>query len=416
VTTTTRAVPVEEALRELVEAVRQDDGARIAALKNALLHDDDDISGHRRIAVALMRGGLIRQAIESQVACVNAGRRLKRRLADDENLLVAMMLMLGDAASAARFGRALVDRWPDYTPGWENYAFAVTQTGNLEAGVEAYGRVLEQAPDRINAVDGLARCLGGLGRHDEAVAHGRRSLEAKATAALALPRLWSIPQGAPQPFDPLRPERNVISYSLWGDHPRYLATALRNARIARDVYPGWTCRFHHDDTVPRETLEGLAGVGAELRPMPRHVAMEGLMWRFLVAGDPEVDRFLVRDADSLLTVRERIAVDDWLASGRRFHLMRDWYSHTDLVLAGLWDGCGGVLSGIAQEIDRFVGPNDLVDRKLDQRFLADVVWPSIRDDVLTHDDYFGCFGAVPFPPWGRLPPGHHVGQNAAVHG
>jgi hypothetical protein len=34
---------------------------------------------------------------------------------------------------------------------------------------------------------------------------------------------------------------------------------------------------------------------------------------------------------------------------------------------------------------------------------------------MTHDSYFGCFEAVPFPPWGRLPPGHHVGQNAAVH-
>ena len=133
--TATRAVPAEEALRELVEAARRDDHARVAHLKDALLRDEDDFSGLRRIAVALMRGGLIRQAIEAQVACVNAERRLKRRLSDDENLLVAMMLMLGDAQSAARFGKELVRKWPDYTPGWENYAFAVTQTGNLEAGV-----------------------------------------------------------------------------------------------------------------------------------------------------------------------------------------------------------------------------------------------------------------------------------------
>ena len=411
-----RSLAIPQALEELVEAHRRDDAGAVQALQNALLRDNDDVGGHRRIAVALMHAGLIRPAIAAQVACVNAGMRLKRRLADDENLLVAMMLMLGDARSAAAMSKRITREWPDYIAGWENHAFALTQVGDIRGAADAYRRVLDAQPGKLNAMDGLARCLAGTEEREEAIALGRRSLEAKAAAALALPRHWIMPEAPPPPFDASRPERNVIAYSLWGANPRYLVTAERNARIAGDIYPGWTCRFYHDDTVPDATLARLRETGATCVAMPRHVAMEGLMWRFLVAGDPAVDRFLVRDADSLLTVQERVAVDDWLASGKRFHLMRDWYSHTDLILAGLWGGTGGVLTGIEERMAGYTGTTDRIDRKLDQRFLADVVWPSIRGDCLSHDSYFGCFDARPFPPWGRLPPGHHVGQNASVHG
>ena len=410
-----RTVKAGEALKQLVEAERRGDADAAAVLRTALLRDRNDVGGHRRIAVALMHGGLIRKAIAAQVQCVNAGMRKERRLADDENLLVAMMLMLGDAPSAAGFAKRIVDHWPDYLPGWENYAYALTQVGDIARAADAYRRVLQAQPDKLNAMDGLARCLAGADHHQEAVALGRRSLEIKAAAAEARPRFWTMPD-TPHVFDSARSERNVIAYSLWGSNPRYLVTAERNARIARDIYPGWTCRFYHDDTVPPDCLARLAGSGAECAAIPRHVAMEGLMWRFQVAGDPAIDRFLVRDADSLLTVQERVAVDDWLDSGKRFHLMRDWYSHTDLILAGLWGGTGGILTGIDERIADYTGENDRIDRKLDQRFLADVVWPSIHTDCLTHDTYFGCFDARPFPVWGRLPPGHHVGQNAAVHG
>ena len=34
-----------------------------------------------------------------------------------------------------------------------------------------------------------------------------------------------------------------------------------------------------------------------------------------------------------------------LASSCWFHAMRDWYTHTDLLLAGMWGGVGNVLPG-----------------------------------------------------------------------
>jgi hypothetical protein len=40
----------------------------------------------------------------------------------------------------------------------------------------------------------------------------------------------------------------------------------------------------------------------------------GMFWRFLVAEDDAVDRYIVRDSDSRLNAREAAAVAEWMAS------------------------------------------------------------------------------------------------------
>ena len=53
---------------------------------------------------------------------------------------------------------------------------------------------------------------------------------------------------------------------------------------------------------------------------------------------------------------------------------------------------------------------------VDQDILSDTVWPTIRHSILVHDSVFtGTLGSVPFPPFGQLPDGSHIGQNAFVH-
>lgn len=46
-----------------------------------------------------------------------------------------------------------------------------------------------------------------------------------------------------------------------------------------------------------------------------------LAWRFLVTDDPAKVRFLVRDADSVYSLRESLAVRAWTESDRWFHVM-----------------------------------------------------------------------------------------------
>ena len=49
--------------------------------------------------------------------------------------------------------------------------------------------------------------------------------------------------------------KKVITFSLWGDKPMYNIGAIKNAELAREVYPDFECWFYiHEETVPIETI------------------------------------------------------------------------------------------------------------------------------------------------------------------
>jgi hypothetical protein len=141
------------------------------------------------------------------------------------------------------------------------------------------------------------------------------------------------------------------------------------------------------------------------------------MWRFLVIDDPSVSRFLVRDADSLFSEKESAAVSEWTGSGYWFHHMRDYFTHTELLLAGLWGGCRGVFSGIRELMADFVLHHQGASRFTDQHFLREKLWPTIRDSILNHDEIFHFHGAVKYPqhPAIRWKTEYfHIGSNASL--
>ena len=206
-------------------------------------------------------------------------------------------------------------------------------------------------------------------------------------------------------------KKQIIAFTLFGSGPRYLRGALDNVLVARDLYPGWMCRFYVDDSVDETFLKVLEEEGSEVilddsgNRDTRHL----LTRRFLVADDPKVGRFMVRDCDSVVNPREAAAVNQWIESGLPFHAMRDWWTHTDPMLAGLWGGIAGVFPDMVGCIEKFIGDKQQ-STNWDQYFLRDQVWPAIRDHVMVHDRCFPAHRAQPFPtptPGGR----EHVGQN-----
>lgn len=106
-------------------------------------------------------------------------------------------------------------------------------------------------------------------------------------------------------------KKRIISFSLWGDNPKYTIGAIKNAELAPTIYLGWTCRFCTADDVPPQILSKSRSVKLELAPL-----WSGLFWRFYAAGDPEAEAVIVRDTDSRLNWREQVAVAEWLQSDR----------------------------------------------------------------------------------------------------
>ncbi len=317
----------------------------------------------------------------------------------------------GDYARSADYAEAVHKTRPNRENA-RNLIAALTRARRFEDAL-AIATASEEHFEPFEHASVMCELLCDLGRRDEAIASGTRALELKDTLTQPVER----PKPVTRPFDPDKPERNIIAFSLFGARWHYLKGALNNAIVARYLYPGWTPRFYVDDSVPADTVQALLQEGAQVRKAVKlPVEPYGLFWRFLVEDDGEVDLYLVRDADSVMNMRERAAVEDWLASGRPYHVMRDNPKHCELILAGMWGAHRGNLGPMGKTITAYVDANSgrLNDRALDQKFLRDTIWPLIRRDALVHDACFGFGDTAAFRDEFALPPPMHIGQNDAV--
>jgi len=292
----------------------------------------------------------------------------------------------------------------------ENLAIFYVLDKKPQKAVPIAKSVIARAPDDFHMHDALANAYGQLGEREATRRHGERALELKDASARGLGDVMFALPPDPAPPPGVHPRDNVISFSLFGDKPRYVANMIVNARIAPHIYPAWSVRVYCDGTVPEAARRELTALGADVRMAKRVNPYDGLFWRFQVMNDPKGRRFLVRDCDSILNVRERVAVDQWLASGKYFHVMRDYFTHCGLIMAGMWGGTCGVLPPLSKLRAAFK-PRHMATSQLDQWFLGDVVWPLIKPSCFVHDSLFRSFGAVPFPDLGKLPAGQHVGMS-----
>lgn len=405
-------------LRPISPAIGGPPGPEPSRAPDAPLDTDTPLDLQRQEAREAYRRGQLPEAGERQTRLIATAVQAGAPLADDYlflGLILSGEQRIPDAIACLRDG---LTRFPAVASLHENLGVLLLASDQAAEAIAASERALALGSDSPNVLDCLTDAWSRIGRPDQAVIFGRQALSAKDRRFAARPRLTTVPATPPPPFNPASPAENVIAYSLWGNAPRYHVPLLENTKILRHVFPAWTMRVYHDATVDPAYLATLRQQGVEIRPMrlpPGLPVHRKLLWRFEVASDPGVRRFLCRDADSLLTVKERVAVDAWLQSSFHFHAMRDWFTHTDLLLAGMWGGVGGILPPVETLLTVYQGWR-VEHHHVDQDVLSECVWPIVRDHILIHDSIFApCLGSVPFPPFGALPADMHIGQNAFMH-
>jgi tetratricopeptide (TPR) repeat protein len=359
--------------------------------------------------------GRLMEAIQLQVQVVNTAVQTGEAQAEDYHRLGVMLFAVKDFRAAASAFEMTRKRQPDFPDVAANLGLCLILTERPQEAIPYLLEALKERPDSLDVIDGLAHAYGKLGDTENSRTYGEKSLLTKDSRAQAPPPGFQLPIQTAPPFRIDRPQDNVIAFSLFGNNERYTRGAVKNAVIATGLYPGWRCRFYCDDSVPAATRTALLEAGAEVKMMNRPPRFsDGLFWRFLVLDDPTVVRFMSRDCDSVMNIRERRAVDEWLASGKLYHMIRDNPAHTDLVLAGLWGGVARMLPPIPQLVQGFSYNPVTESRTADQLFLGRVVWPLIKGNCCIHDSVFRVFGAKDFPAGAELPPGRHVGDNDAA--
>jgi len=134
--------------------------------------------------------------------------------------------------------------------------------------------------------------------------------------------------------------KKVITFSLWGNIPKYTVGAIKNAELANIFYPDFEYWFYiHKDTVDKEIIEKIQKIKNTKIIMKEGnlLTSKPMCWRFEAIDDPDVEVMMPRDTDTRILLREKLAVDEWLNSDKLIHIMRDHYKyHTHKIFGGMF--------------------------------------------------------------------------------
>jgi len=214
--------------------------------------------------------------------------------------------------------------------------------------------------------------------------------------------------------------KKIISFAAWGGKPIYNVGAIRNAEIAKELFPGWICRYHVT-SVPKETIEKLSQFdNVEIVEMNTtewticknafanassdgYAPVDYIYWKFFPFFDKDVSVFFSRDLDSRLSVREKTAMDEFIDSDKEFHIIRDHPGHCTgtPILGAMW----GMKTSIDLDLQKFINDYKNQDApQIDQWFLMKL-YPLIKNRAMVHHDE-SCADGCQIPKtdplyWGR---------------
>jgi hypothetical protein len=179
--------------------------------------------------------------------------------------------------------------------------------------------------------------------------------------------------------------KKIFSTSAYGTNPRYVVGAHRQYELCKKYYPDWEYRLYTDDPSLYKDLPD-----ADIRHCTQG---HGVFWRFLPLFEYDNHITIVRDADGRVTLREELAVEDWLRSDKTFHRFQDHVAHYEFPVIACAFGYKGKLPDNLREImENFMYNTNYYTN--DQVFLRDYVWPYVEQNTLTHEMNSGWFGST----------------------
>ncbi|XP_047499125.1 uncharacterized protein LOC125045739 [Penaeus chinensis] len=196
--------------------------------------------------------------------------------------------------------------------------------------------------------------------------------------------------------------QRVVSLSLYGDRAEYWLGLDTLLTQVRRHYPGWKVRLYTDARWRRGVLCPMLRDHAHFYvcdvedlppPLGDVSAIHPTMWRTLPLGESQVAAMVVRDTDSPISSREAAAVEQWLASNKTFHVMRDHPQHDTTILAGMWGARWENLPAprvaeLAQVRRRMLERGRGKSHSgVDQEILNKVLWPVAKGRMVSHDSY-----------------------------
>lgn len=173
----------------------------------------------------------------------------------------------------------------------------------------------------------------------------------------------------------------VISFCLFGQNPKYTMGLLANLKIIQEMLPDFCVYVHVGTGVPPAVLEACAAFNAHLVLCP---APDWLLPAHRICFPEDADVVFARDADSRVNARDVWAMNEFMASDKTFHIVRDHVWHKSKIMAGLCGRKRAVqLAGMLAE-----WTPSTTGYGADEAFLS-TVYPQVAADALIHSNIVG---------------------------
>ena len=181
------------------------------------------------------------------------------------------------------------------------------------------------------------------------------------------------------------PNQRIVSFSLYGNNPKFTLGAIENAMYVANNMPGWIALFYVGNDVDKHIVSKLTELGAIIKNQESTWHKNGMFWRYKVFRDFLPEYAIIRDSDSRISARELAAVEEWIASGKSLHIMRDHPYHNVRIPGGMWGGTKKLadLMPIEADLAKYGSA-----RGQDQVFLGDYIYPLLKKDLCVHDSFF----------------------------
>jgi len=178
---------------------------------------------------------------------------------------------------------------------------------------------------------------------------------------------------------------------------------IQNAWLMPRIYPGWECHVWLGDDVPLETAGRLFDLNCVL-----HVLNLGwrqrMFYRLLIHDEPGVERYLIRDADSRISMRERRCVDEWMRTDAILHTIHDHFYHQRPIQGGMF-GIWRSKLDLGCSMREFIGNYPAIDKwGRDEEFLEQRLWPKVSHSFFEHGRQH------PIPAIENEDPGAFIGE------
>jgi hypothetical protein len=169
----------------------------------------------------------------------------------------------------------------------------------------------------------------------------------------------------------------IFSMSVFGNHPQYVEGAKKQTALAEQYFPGWQVRIYTDNPANFTDIDTRAQIISVTD------GSYGVFWRFAPLFESPDNIVVIRDSDSRITVREQLAVNEWVSSDCDFHVIKDHEAHYHwAVNAGMFACKGQLTAEMHQSMLSY--QHGAHTYTIDQIWLQNYVWPERQKTAMIH--------------------------------